>query len=305
MELDAYCHTEPEYPEGLNEWYVTSGDVYIVAFGYDSSGEYYSGLYNTFDIYCGWDDPNTLILGNADSNEPFYVGPLPSGAHTLYYWASGSTVSGEYAESEFESSLFRYTDVPPEITWTSPISAVWSGIVTVTASGEDVLAGVKNVYCLLGNRTVYNLNSDAVSFDFDTRNLLDGYYPFSVCVANNAGIVSSSGISVLIDNSAPSFEISDYDDVITLATYIFSGTAEDMLSGVETVEYRGYYLDAPSETWVEPTYGSGENYMSQPWEIQLSGLTDGNYFIELRSTDKAGNVTPASEYRNILVTIQV
>ncbi|MDI6791472.1 MAG: Ig-like domain-containing protein, partial [bacterium] len=154
-----------------------------------------------------------------------------------------------------------------------------------------------------GTSSTFNTASGTTSWTYPWPGTTTGQYTITSRASDTSGAIQSPGTSVTFNydlvNPSSSITIptdgSAFND--TNAPANFTGTATDGFSGVNTVQIRlrrasdSWYWNgsawvASANTWVTVT---GTTSWSYPWPAAAM-TADGNYFLQSRAIDFAGNV---------------
>ena len=186
---------------------------------------------------------------------------LSDGEHTV---TVRTTQGGE------DSVTFTVDTTPPTVSISSPAddAVIDSASVVVTWTSTDAVTTERKVDG--GDYETVTGTSTTVS------SLADGEHTVEIRVTDIAGHQASDTVTVIIDTTAPSVEITAPLDGASMGTELtVQFTTDDGAgSGVETVEVR---MDAGD--WLVATGGSHT----------FSGLIAGEHTVDVRATDFAGN----------------
>lgn len=169
-----------------------------------------------------------------------------------------------------------------------------------TASDKN---GIKKVEISVDNGISFAdvVGTENWSYEFDTKILEDGSHVVFIKVWDNYDIEALYSSILNVDNTKPQIQL-EYpeDNSTTTGMVLFSGQTTDNI-GLETLYIRVKPLD--SSMPAVPVEFSRFDF--EPGEIinstiDLSGLSDGFYNVELSGEDAAGNVSRVS--RNIQLT---
>lgn len=172
--------------------------------------------------------------------------------------------------------------------------------VSGTASDKN---GIKKIEISVDNGITYAdaLGTEEWSYSFDTKILEDGSHVVFIKVWDNYDIEALYSSILNVDNTKPHLELEHpVDNSVTTGKVLFSGQTTDNI-GLEKLYIRIKPLAANMPSI--PTALSRFEFI--PGEIintslDLSGLSDGFYNVELSGEDAAGNVSRIS--RNIQLT---
>jgi hypothetical protein len=170
---------------------------------------------------------------------------------------------------------------------------------TVTISGEASDANrIGRVQISLDNGNTYNdaQGAENWTYTFNTKIVQDGTHVVFLRVWDQYGISGFYSSLINIDNTAPELSLEfPRDGVTTVGPVSISGQASDAV-GLETITLNVHAVDG------NPLTGRGwerelEAGTILKHELDLSGLADGLYNIDIRAADKAKNTTYVS--RNV------
>lgn len=197
------------------------------------------------------------------------------------------------------SRKFRVSLEEPKGSVTSPaFDETVKGSVTIRGNASDK-NGIAKVMVSLDNGATYNeaVGTDNWSYTFDTHVIQDGTHVVFVKIYDNYGITGLYSSLINIDNTAPELSLElPLDDSTITKTVFFSGQTTD------NIGLTSLYITIRSFTPGVTIPASLARINLTPDEIitnqiDLSGLQNGFYNIELTGTDAANNITRVS--RNI------
>ncbi|MCQ2612531.1 MAG: Ig-like domain-containing protein, partial [Treponemataceae bacterium] len=122
------------------------------------------------------------------------------------------------------------------------------------------------------------------TFEAGTDSVKNGTWRFTITIADKAGRTTSESVEFAVDVSSPEVTgITAYpkQNVDSITPYTFRGTAEDVGSGISTIEYS---LTSATGSWTTAD-GSGKNWYS---DVELTKEGAGTIYV--RATDGAGNI---------------
>jgi hypothetical protein len=190
---------------------------------------------------------------------------LADGEHTVTVMATDDDLN-----EGFDSVTFTVDTTPPTVSISSPEddAVIGSSSLVVTWTSTDADATERSVDG--GVWQVVTGTSVTIS------SLTDGEHTISIRVTDIAGNEATDSVTVLVDTTAPSVEITAPVDGATVGTEVtVEWTADDGSgSGVEPAEVR---ID--EGTW---TVASGSSHT-------FTGLTSGEHTVDVRVMDGAGN----------------
>ena len=251
----------------------------LVQFGYSGPGDNVTWFNGSSLSEYIWDaDLDTTIL--------------PDGPYNL------SVRSTDLAGNENESLdvvEIIVDNVPPSISFVSPVAGNYSGDVLFNASLSDiatVITGVEFGHGQSGGDVTWFNASEGEdghwNATLDTSALADGSYNVSVRGTDLQGNqnLSENVVEIIIDNSAPAVSlvapvVGNYS-----GSLLFNASSDSGVSRVSFVEFGYMHSDDAQITWINGTEGA-DGY----WSVTLDtfALADGLYNLSVRSTDSAGN----------------
>ena len=155
--------------------------------------------------------------------------------------------------------------------------------------------------------------SKTISLGSEVNTLADGRHNFTIIVKDLAGKQTKLTRSVLVDTTAPEVltittpatdEQATGTNAISNATYKFIGTAQDNGSGIASYSYVFTHSStAPASGWTNENAENGE------WEItktltaasETNCLEQGEWYLFVKATDKAGNTVTAPVSRHFWI----
>ena len=194
----------------------------------------------------------------------------------------------------------------PSVSLIAPVQGAFMGEVLFNASSDSGVSGIKLIE--FGYRSQDASATDVTWFDgtesdgywtapLDTSVLDDGSYILSVRTtdsADNVRLVPDVRV-IVVDNTQPDVSLiapvaGDYSGML-----LFNASSDDLLSGVESVEF------TYAQSGGNPGTLGGSKDANGYWNATLdtSVLDDGSYDVNVISTDSAGN------QRELPVTVEI
>ena len=155
--------------------------------------------------------------------------------------------------------------------------------------------------------------SKSIELGTEANTLADGRHNFTIIAKDLAGKQTKLTRSVVVDTTAPEVltitnpatdEQATGTNAISNATYKFIGTAQDSGSGIASYSYIFTHSStAPATGWITENAGNGE------WEItktltaasETNCLEQGEWYLFVKATDKAGNTVAAPVSRHFWI----
>ena len=155
--------------------------------------------------------------------------------------------------------------------------------------------------------------SKSIELGTETNTLEDGRHNFTIIAKDLAGKQTKLTRSVVVDTTAPEIltitspatdDEATGTNSISNATYKFIGTAQDSGSGIASYSYSFTHSStAPATGWTTVNAGNGE------WEItktltaasETNCLEQGEWYLFVKATDKAGNTVAAPVSRHFWI----
>jgi hypothetical protein len=273
--------TEPESPDGSDEWFVTGPDILLIP-------EY------TADVYWRW---GTSGAWNSSGSIPETSGAeisAPLGDNTLYFFASGAA-SGS---GPINAARFLYDDIDPSGGFLHPTSGEYlSGEIILQASGTDTYAGIDEFVFRVDGKTIASIQYPIDLYYWDTTAEVDGLKYLGLEIADAAGNTYDEEIFVYVDNLPPTQTINPYMSPLVWTSGALTGTASDSWCNIDKVQYWIFASGGSIPTWQDAIITSGSGTPDVVWSVPLSGLVNGEtYTVKIRSWDIAGNVQNSANY---------
>ncbi|MBM4249962.1 MAG: VWA domain-containing protein [Euryarchaeota archaeon] len=227
--------------------------------------------------------PNTVYQTAYNGLSGFFERPLdtvqlPDG--TYYLGATGRDIALRTIPSP-AMVTFYIDNHAPALKLNAPKNNDYvSGVVTVDT------AGTTDTFLLLVEYNVDGLAWVPASTAWDTTALADGRHTLAVRAVDRAGHVTSTTLSVTVDNTNPTCRI-----VAPAAGGILSGRYTIAVKASDSVGIAR--VDITGDLAAEAEYKSQSGY----YEVSLDtrDLPDGNYTIGARSRDDSGREATAAE----------
>ena len=212
----------------------------------------------------------------------------------------------ENFEDGRQSAILNTASLPPGFLLLSPADGNFSGSVVFNAS--YVGPGIKlmqfgYVNSTDGTVTWFNGTEGPDGFwsaTLDTSGLADGSYDVSLRITDLSDTVEVSDNVVLlfIDNSAPEFSLVSPSAGDVSAVMRFNVSANDVGSGVRSVQF-GYVRSGTSRvTWIDGAEGP-DGFWSA--ELNTTAISDGSYDLSVHVVDFAGAENLALDFLRVVV----
>lgn len=172
------------------------------------------------------------------------------------------------------------------------------GSVTIKGNASDK-NGIEKVMVSLDNGATYNeaVGTESWSYTFDTHVIQDGTHVVFVKIYDKYGITGLYSSLINIDNTAPELSLElPLDDSTITKTVFFSGQTTDNIGLTNLyITIRSFNSGVTIPSSLSRIELTPDEIITK--QIDLSGLQNGFYNIELTGTDAANNITRVS--RNI------
>ena len=212
----------------------------------------------------------------------------------------------ENFEDGRQSAILNTASLPPGFLLLSPADGNFSGSVVFNAS--YVGPGIKLMqfgYMNSTDGTVTWFNGTEGPDGFwsatlDTSGLADGSYDVSLRITDlsDAVEISENVVLLLVDNSAPEFSLVSPSAGDVSAVMLFNVSANDVGSGVRSVQF-GYVRSGTSRvTWIDGAEGP-DGFWSA--ELNTTAISDGSYDLSVRVVDFAGAENLALDFLRVVV----
>src|SRR6476660_1489976 len=232
----------------------------------------------TYTINPG-DPPTTVSLqATPDPGWGFSTWPLcdtPSGAsceETIF--ATDKTVSASFLDTS-----------PPSVALIHPTPGWYGGILFIAASAEDTETDVDRVaFLVVGSAVATDTDaSDGWSASLDT-NGREGLTTLTAIAYDLAGNATTSApVSIMLDNTAPSGELTGPLLFITRGGLTLTANAADDRSGVASVQFEDLPLGA---AWTPISIDSNPG---DGWSALWNPTVQGSHKLRVVVADAAGN----------------
>jgi len=222
---------------------------------------------------------------------PFVANSLPDGTHTLKVKITNAV--GQTNQSIFEWKIDR--TLPLVKVDSSPAKLMRNNQGTFGFTAKDSLSGIAKIECKLDSEA-YKICLSPVSIS----NLTEGTHNFFVRSFDQAGNMSTEvKSSFTVDLTAPTLELTGAPSNNAASVTLTVSRSKDNISSNPIVTYA---LNG----------GQAQRYLTP---VNYSNLPDGNYTVDFKSEDEAGNVatkqvkwmvdrTAPAKVSNILVNTQ-
>ena len=274
---------------------------------------------------------------DADSGvESVQFGYSLSGAETTWldgvegpdgYWSREiDTTASDFEDGSYSLSV-RSTDfagnavevggpdvtidnLAPEVELIDPEKGSYRGILSFKASSSDEGVGVRLVefgHAPQGSsaptwRDGIKDSDGNWTAVLDTRLLDDGYYGISVRSTDFASKVTTvlNKVGIIIDNTVPNVSIvSPMNYCNKSAVLSINASSNDSVSGVKDVSFGYRKVGTNQYEWVPASDEAG--FWTADIDTITSGLSDGSYYLSVRSTDVSGNQNELLDIVEIVV----
>lgn len=206
---------------------------------------------------------------------------VSDGAHTLYAVALNN--AGEYATSSVSLTV---DNTPPSVSLTAPSSpsTVSGASVSLSAAASDNIAIKQVQFEVDGTNIGPAITSSPYATTWDSTSIGDGAHSISAVVQDTAGNVATSSISVIVDNTAPTFALFSSGTPTDATATITWTTNENATSKVVYGTTSSYGLASSSTAFVTSH------------SITISSLTASTtYHYAVVSADTQGNTATSSD----------
>ncbi len=191
--------------------------------------------------------------------------PLVEGANHFAYWAHSTWPD----TSDKGLTSVKVDTVAPsvglDISGVSGANNWWASVITVTPTGSDATSGVASML----------LSTDGGITWQPSITLPEGVYNLIAQVTDNAGNVSTSSITLSVDTTTPTIDVS------------VSGTLGDNNYYKSAIQVAGVPADATSGVATFEVAVDGAAYQS----YTPISFSDGQHTIQFKACDTAGNCT--------------
>ena len=225
-----------------------------------------------------------------------YRWTLPAnGSYTLQAQAKDS-VGNKCAPISMSVSI---NNTLPKVAITPHAGTIISAVgKTITGTASDAGPGVAKVEVSIDGGNTWNPATGTTSWRYKWQPTIgdDGFCTITAMVADKAGNWQvSPGVSVMVDTTPPTSAIYPLPPTnLTGKSCIITGTASDAGSGVKNVQV-GITPSGGITTWHKAT---GTTSWLYKWPLP----NNGNYTIQSKATDKAGNVETPTDSVSVTVS---
>ena len=220
-----------------------------------------------------------------DSTAPYAASwnttTVGDGPHTLTATATDSV--GQTADHSISVTVDNVDD-PPAVTITSPGGGTTvSGSIDVSAEATDD-NGVSQVTFYMDGATLAVDSTAPYAVSWDTTVESDGGYTLTATATDTVGQTADHTISVTVDNTAPSVNITSPTGGTVSGTITVEASASDATSGVAQVEF---FVSDGATTSSLGVDTNGADGWSVSWNTAT--VANGGYTLTATATDNAGN----------------
>jgi parallel beta-helix repeat protein len=212
---------------------------------------------------------------------------------TGFYEATLSLVEGAHIwYVKVEDVFGRMISIPERdlvVDITSPLASInapadrdyLKDTVMITASGYDINFEKMELY-ISGNLTQTWITGGMQTYNWDTTMYINGPYSLRVVVYDKAGNSKAAEITVIVDNTSPSVEITSpiSGAMIEKDTVTLIWRVDDAISGIAKIE-----ISLDEGAWIDVTGKTSYTF---------TDLIEGSHLVKVRATDNAKNVAEDS-----------
>lgn len=238
-----------------------------------------------------WFDVGTSTNVTMDGTGPYnWTIPVPtSGVEILHYYFTVTDAAGNWFTGP-TIYLDVGDNVPPKIRIDKPDNGTLvSGVIKIGITASDVNSGLAFVALkVLQEAEIYNSTPTTSSFEvnFNTTTLSDGEYIILAIAVDQRGMMNSTKITIIVDNTPPTVEVGPDENILVGETVDFDGSRCSDNSGIDNYNWSFTYNG-------KTQYLSG---ISPNFTFEIAG----DYTVTLTVTDILGNF--ASDTMVVYVT---
>jgi len=230
----------------------------------------------------------------------FTTTALADGSHTLEVRACDA-LGNTTAPANYATATFTIDTKAPSVTLaalspdpTNDNTPTLSGLATDTTSpitSAEYRVDDGNWIAAEAIDEIFDELSE--DFTFTMAELDDGEYLVEVRATDIAGNVSPlASYAFTVDATPPSLTLNPFPSYTNDHTPTLSGMATDTTSPIASVEYR-----VDGGNWIAAEVIDGIfDEPSEDFTFTMAELDDGEYLVEVRATDVAGNVSPLASH---------
>ncbi|HEY6962615.1 MAG TPA: invasin domain 3-containing protein [Gaiellaceae bacterium] len=187
---------------------------------------------------------------------------------------------------------FTIDNTAPSVSLTAP--ATTNGVAGLSATGSADIASVKYEYTVHGGSSwtgIGTASSAPFAKAWNTAALSEGLYDVRATATDGGGNTGTDVKTVLVDRTGPTGTLTAPAAGATVGgtNVPLAATATDDASGVASVEFQ-YRLHGSGNPFTDAATDTSSPY-GAAWDV--TGLTDGQYDVQILVTDNAGNTTVA------------
>ncbi|MCS7298804.1 MAG: Ig-like domain-containing protein [Spirochaetia bacterium] len=263
-----------KYP--TNNSILTSSNIVVIGNAYDSTNSSRNSVSSGISgVYIRVDE-GQFVLVEGTTSWSKVLSNLSQGTHVLQVYA----VDISNNTSMTQSVSFKVDSIEPSITILSPSNrAIVKNPVSVIVDVFDEVSGVKQVL-INTSLTNYTFSSTNVSTNI---NMTPGLNILRIVSVDFAGNTNVSVISFILDDTSP------------VVSIIHPSEEQNINSGSLSVYGTSYDSRGVVEVWFRIVGTTNTNLPfyklsgTTNWSTNISGLTEGTYFVQVYAIDTAGN----------------
>ncbi|QTL37571.1 RHS repeat-associated core domain-containing protein [Pseudoalteromonas viridis] len=259
---------------------LADGNYFIMFYAADGVNDVVDTGYLSFSK-SGDDKPSISVASNPSVSNDKLTATVRTSDDTDVTRASFSIFNSSYTKLDIESSVSVNSPVSSYNSDSSAQTWGYNPSSNNTSTAWDIdISGLAD-----GNYFIMFYAADGVNDVVDT-----GYLSFSKSGDDKPSISVASNPSVSNDKLTATVRTSDDTDVTRASFSIFNSsyTKLDIESSVSVNSpVSSYNSDSSAQTW---GYNPSSNNTSTAWDIDISGLADGNYFIMFYAADGVNDV---------------
>jgi len=186
----------------------------------------------------------------------------------------------------------------PTITQLAADPATWTNANTVDIlfAATDDNAGIDTYELSVDGGAFFEI-PETSPYTLDVSTLADGEPDVTLRVTDNAGNAATASINLQLDKTAPtnlqlSADKTDWINQLTDGPVQLTFSADGSLSGVQYYELKvddGSVID-----WFQAT---------SPYDLDVTGLSDGIHTVYMRATDNAGNTNAEADWASVQIKL--
>jgi len=207
------------------------------------------------------------------------IGPIYFVIDTIQPTISFTQTGGLYVSSS--QALSGTVSSGNALDPSAPLSFTPEGGSTTVLTASDLAPGPSS------------MGSHTWNYTLDVSHLSDGPVSITATARDEYGLPGSASFVVTVDKTPPVVTVSNAATAFSdINGYLLTGTAKDVTSGLQqmTAVVKSGATDVSSSTvFTLSSVTSNPNTMGN-WSLDVSGLASGTYTVDLKATDKAGNI---------------